>query len=92
MMELAKHLQISGRVQGVFFRATTQAKAVELGLTGWVRNVPDGSVEALVQGEAERTQELIDWCWNGVAYARVTAVAVDDATMDETLTDFTVRY
>lgn len=53
------HITIHGRVQGVFFRANTVKKAQEIGLTGWVKNQPDGTVEALVQGPAAKVEELI---------------------------------
>ncbi len=58
------NLIISGRVQGVFYRVKTQAKAMSLNLGGWVRNNPDGKVEAMVQGEDEQVKKLITWCEN----------------------------
>ena len=75
-------LVIKGRVQGVFFRATTQDEAVRLGLTGWVRNLWNGDVEALFEGEEETVKEMIVWCHHGPSYARVDKVEVkwDEAT------------
>jgi acylphosphatase len=68
------HAIIHGRVQGVFFRASTQEKAIELGLTGWVRNRADGKVELLAEGEKEKLEKLIEWCRIGPKHAQVTNV------------------
>ena len=65
------HLYISGLVQGVFYRANMQRKAEELGLSGWVRNLPDGRVEAVAEGDEEALKKLIDWAWRGPPAARV---------------------
>jgi acylphosphatase len=72
------HLWISGRVQGVFFRSATQEQARERGLTGWVRNAPDGRVEAEVQGARSAVDELIAECREGPPGAKVADVEVDD--------------
>ncbi len=64
-------LRISGRVQGVFYRASTQRRAAELGLAGWVRNLPDGSVEAVAEGAKSACEALIDYCRSGPSGARV---------------------
>ena len=65
---------VSGRVQGVFYRATTQRQAQTLGLTGWARNLPDGRVEVLACGESQAVEKLKDWLWVGPARAEVTRV------------------
>jgi len=65
------HLWISGRVQGVFYRASTQEEALRLGLSGWVRNLPDGRVEAYAVGPRESLQCLHTWCQQGPPQARV---------------------
>ena len=65
------HLLISGRVQGVFYRASTEAKARELGLGGWVRNLPDGRVEAVAEGPRAMLEQLVAWCHQGPPAARV---------------------
>ncbi len=70
------HVWISGRVQGVFFRAHTKEVAEKLGLTGWVRNLPDGRVEAVFEGEEEAVKEAIEWCKRGPPLARVEKVEV----------------
>jgi acylphosphatase len=79
------HLWVSGRVQGVFFRATTSDQARSRGLTGWVRNAPDGRVEAEVQGRRSVVDELIDECRSGPPMARVSDVEVEqiDVVDDE---------
>jgi acylphosphatase len=68
------HCLISGRVQGVSYRAYTQREAAQLGLSGWVRNCPDGRVELAAEGEEETLQQLILWCHQGPPAANVTAV------------------
>lgn len=67
---------VSGRVQGVFFRATTQRKALELNISGWARNLPDGRVEVLACGDEDKVRELQDWLWLGPQHANVTDVNV----------------
>lgn len=69
---------VSGRVQGVFFRASTQEQAQRLGLTGWVRNLPDGSVELVACGEAPTLAALESWLWQGPPSARVESVRIRD--------------
>lgn len=70
------HAVISGRVQGVAYRFETQWAAERIGVRGWVRNRPDGTVQALFEGERERVEEMLAWCRRGPALARVTAVDV----------------
>jgi acylphosphatase len=69
---------VSGRVQGVFFRAYTSAEARRLGLSGWVRNLADGRVEALVEGEPEKVEALVRWLHKGSPHSRVDKVDVRD--------------
>jgi len=68
------HCFISGRVQGVSYRAYTQHEATQLGLSGWVRNCPDGRVELVAEGEQEALQQLVLWCHQGPPAAHVTYV------------------
>lgn len=68
------HVLVEGRVQGVFFRDSTKRKADELGLAGWVRNLPDGRVEALFQGDEERCAEALRYVQKGPSAARVIRV------------------
>jgi acylphosphatase len=67
---------IRGRVQGVFFRAETRDRARSLGLRGWVRNAPDGTVEAVFEGERERIESILVWCRRGPTLADVDDVEV----------------
>jgi acylphosphatase len=71
------HLRIYGQVQGVFFRASTEAEARRLGLTGWVRNRPDGSVEVVAEGPKAKLEELLAWCRHGPPRAQVDRVEVE---------------
>ena len=68
---------VRGQVQGVFFRAETRERAASLGVTGWVRNAADGSVEAAFEGEREQVESLLDWCRRGPRLAAVTSVDVE---------------
>jgi acylphosphatase len=68
------HGTVRGRVQGVFFRANMQREARRLGLTGWVKNLPDGSVEFLAEGEEQELKELLGWAQRGPSAARVDRV------------------
>jgi acylphosphatase len=61
-------------VQGVFYRATAAARARQLGVTGWARNLPDGRVEVIVHGEPAAVRAFLDWLWTGSSASRVTAV------------------
>ena len=69
-------VRVRGRVQGVFFRAETRARAESFGLDGWVRNAPDGSVEAVFEGEPERLESMVGWCRRGPAGAFVDEIEV----------------
>jgi acylphosphatase len=82
---------ISGRVQGVFFRESARREAEHLGLKGWVRNLTDSRVEALVEGSAQAVDEFIRWCHNGPPAARVDGVAVKDAAPTGEFSSFTVE-
>jgi len=86
------HVVIHGLVQGVFFRASTRDMALGLGLNGWVRNLPDGSVEAVFEGPVDKLREAVRWCEHGPPGARV--VRVDETWEDYTgeFRDFQIRY
>jgi acylphosphatase len=76
---IARLCWVSGRVQGVYYRATTADRARELGITGYARNLSDGRVEVLAHGEAEAVEVFVAWLWTGSTASRVTAVEVREA-------------
>ncbi len=75
-MKMCRHYRVSGLVQGVFFRASTRQQAMALGLTGWVRNLADGRVEALACGEKAQLDLLEQWLGKGPELAKVDSVEV----------------
>lgn len=84
-------VKITGRVQGVFFRASTQKRARDLNLTGWVRNMPTGEVEAFFEGQEADVNEIISWCRQGPPAARVYAVECQEEPYRGIFDDFTIR-
>lgn len=74
MSNIRVRLFIEGRVQGVWFRDSTRQEAKRSGVTGWVRNVPDGRVEVLAEGPEEKVMNFIEWCRHGPPHARVVHV------------------
>jgi acylphosphatase len=85
------HLAIHGRVQGVYFRASAIHEARNLGLTGWVRNCPDGSVEAVAEGSRKKLDDLIGWCRNGPPGARVKGVEIQWLDANGEFQDFRIK-
>ncbi len=85
------HVYISGRVQGVFFRAWVSENARRLGLKGWVRNRLDGRVEAVFEGSAETVGKMVELCHDGPAHARVDKVLDDYSESAEGYTSFEVK-
>ena len=86
------HVKISGRVQGVFFRARTRTQAESLGLTGWVRNLPDGRVEALFEGDDYDVNSMLSWCRKGPSMARVTDVEISEEPYQGDLKGFRIVF
>jgi len=84
------HVWISGRVQGVGYRFSTQMQAVDLALAGWVRNLPDGRVEAVLEGSPAAVQSMVSWCWQGPTGAMVRQVEVREE-VPEGLRQFEIR-
>lgn len=76
MGAIRRHVWVSGRVQGVWFRGATEAEAARRGLAGWVRNLPDGRVEAVFEGDAEAVSELLEFVQQGPRHAEVRSVQV----------------
>ena len=86
------HAIVSGTVQGVFFRANTVSVATKLGLKGYVRNLPDGSVEVIAEGEKELLEKLLEWCSHGPEGAMVTKTETKWEENKNEFRDFRVRY
>lgn len=86
------HVHISGRVQGVTFRASTRRKARDLEVKGWVKNLPDGRVEAVFEGSQKAVKEIIDWCHHGPRPARVDNVEVGWEEPKNEFESFKVKF
>lgn len=86
------HVWIEGRVQGVFFRAHVQETASSEGLNGWVRNLPDGRVEAVFEGEAENVERMVQWCWRGSPLSRVNKVVTEEEPFAGQYDRFEISY
>jgi acylphosphatase len=84
MAEVARHVRVTGHVQGVFYRAWAQGQARELAISGWIRNCPDGSVEAHLQGEEDDVGRMIDRMRSGPSNARVDDVDTEQAAIEPT--------
>ena len=89
MAAMIKKANVKGRVQGVFYRASTREKALSLELNGYARNLADGSVEVLAQGEEDKVNELLQWLWIGSPAAEVHSVTVLETAADADYTSFT---
>ena len=86
----ARRIVVHGRVQGVFFRDSARREAERLGVAGWVRNRPDGTVEAHAEGDDDAVEAFVSWCRSGPARAEVASVDADDVDA-EGLSRFEVR-
>lgn len=86
------HVIISGRVQGVFFRAETQRAAMGFNLTGWVRNMQDGRVEAVFEGENDAMDKMLAWCHQGPPAARVESVTITEENYLGEFRNFNIKY
>ena len=91
MSQIRKRVIVEGRVQGVFFRDSTRRRARELGLSGFVRNLPDGGVEAVFEGEPSAVAEAVTWIRRGPPYARVRHVEIRDEEPSGELSGFTIE-
>jgi acylphosphatase len=87
---IRRRVVVHGRVQGVFFRDTSRRMATSRGLGGWVRNAPDGTVEAVFEGSPEAVESMVRWCHEGPRGAVVQRVEVADEE-PEGLTEFSIR-
>ncbi|MFP4588512.1 MAG: acylphosphatase [Candidatus Acetothermia bacterium] len=86
------HLTISGHVQGVYFRANARDRAKRLGVKGWVKNLPNGDVEAVMEGEEKSLRDMISWCQKGPPMARVDGVDVAWRKFENQFDDFRIKY
>ena len=91
-MKIRANVTVRGVVQGVCFRQYTQKTAILRGVTGWVRNLADGSVEGCFEGEEEDVKALIDWCHRGPEWARVEKVIVETEPFRGEFRGFNVRF
>ncbi len=86
------HVIVTGMVQGVFFRAKTRNEAIRNSVRGWVRNLPDGRVEAVFEGKPEDVDRVVEWCRIGPSHASVAQVAAVEETYSGAFKDFSIRY
>ena len=89
---LRAHVIVHGFVQGVWFRASTKDEADRLGVSGWVRNLPDGSVEAVFEGDKKKVEEIIGWCHRGPSGAKVSKVDIVWEPYAREFGHFDIRY
>jgi len=86
------HVVVSGRVQGVFFRAETQEKAKELGISGWVKNLSEGRVEAVFEGERAKVEQMVEWAKKGPPGAIVDHLDLSWEEHQGEFSNFEIRY
>ncbi|MEM2896062.1 MAG: acylphosphatase [Candidatus Bathyarchaeia archaeon] len=91
-MKARAHVYVSGRVQGVFFRSETKERAEAYGIKGWVRNLPDGRVEAVFEGEKEKVDKIVEFCKSGPPGAIVKSLDIIWEEWKGEFKDFRVRY
>ena len=83
---------VKGKVQGVFFRQALKVKAIQQNVVGWVKNLLDGRVEAVLEGNEENINNLVEWCHGGPANARVEDVEIKNEKFTNEFSEFDVRY
>ena len=89
--KIKAHIFVSGRVQGVWFRESTKKEAEKLGIAGWVRNLADGRVEAVFEGEKEKVEKMADWARRGPIFAKVDRFDVCWEDYEGHLKSFEIR-
>jgi acylphosphatase len=92
MERLRAHVIVHGLVQGVWFRASMRDEALRLGVSGWVRNLPDGSVEAVFEGGKKKVEEIVGWCHRGPSGAEVSKVDIFWERDRAEFSYFDIRY
>ena len=90
LMSVRFHLWVTGCVQGVWFRARTCDQAVKLGVAGWVKNLPDGRVEMLMEGDKDRVEQMVEWCRRGPPLDRVDHIVQKVETPTGEFTSFLI--
>jgi acylphosphatase len=88
----AYQVNVSGRVQGVCFRASARDEAKRIGVAGWVKNLFDGSVLVFMQGQEEQVNRLLSWCYQGPDGASVTSVDYVEKPIDTSINTFSIKY
>lgn len=91
-MEKCVRAVVTGKVQGVYFRVFTQEEAESLDLSGWVRNLPSGAVEALICGPSDKVETMVDWLATGSPHSMVDHVTVEEVSNPGSLQGFTIRF
>jgi len=86
------HIFVTGRVQGVFFRQATRVVAIKNGVTGWVKNLDDGRVEILIEGDHKCVESVVEWCNFGPANSRVDNIEIGDEDYSGKFKNFEVKY
>jgi len=92
MVQKQIHIFVTGRVQGVFFRQSTKVMAIKNNAKGWVRNLDDGRVEIVAQGETQDIDNLTHWCKTGPANSRVDEFELSEENISDEFENFEVRY
>ncbi len=92
MINQCLHIFVSGLVQGVYFRANSLKKAKTLGVTGWIKNLDDGRVELMVEGEKNFVDQMLKWCKHGPPGAKIDNVSVDYELFQNKFTEFIIKY
>ena len=92
MVQKRIHIFVTGRVQGVFFRQSTKVMAIQNNVKGWVRNLDDGRVEIVAQGETQDIDNLAHWCKTGPANSRVDEFELSEENISDEFENFEVRY
>ena len=92
MANICLHVYVSGYVQGVAFRYTAIRQANRLSVTGWVKNLRDGRVELILEGEEASVREMLDWCYHGPRGAHVKEVYTESCSYTSRYTTFEVRF
>ena len=90
--KIRAHIFVSGKVQGVFYRENTRKKAEKLGVTGWVKNLRDGRVEAVFEGDKKKVEEMVNWARKGPIWAKVEALDVIWEDYRGEFNGFEIRY